>query len=100
MKNLMVAVFLAGILSLPAQARDKQQICYGTLSRDTENWYTLTQEHGIQGNQPSLWCDAEIPEGDLIKQVLKVCRLGGPCTIAGTFEGHGTFVWKHITTVR
>jgi hypothetical protein len=107
---IVTAALLTGALSLPAQARDLQQICYGTLSSDTENGYTLTQQHGIvhfntttgavQGAQPSLWCDASIPEGNLIKQVLKVCHLGGSCMIAGTFEGHGTFVWKHIAIVR
>jgi hypothetical protein len=50
----------------------------------------------------SLWCDAVIGEGEnapLARRVLKTCKIGGRCHIAGAFSGHGIFFWTQISSV-
>jgi hypothetical protein len=106
-----IAALLLLATSASAAPRGDYQSCIGTLVIDE---YEIGNriEHDLQLDmaasgvttlggrpQPSLWCDATIPEF-LMAKVLKVCAVGDRCQIKGEFRGHGTFGWTRISSVK
>lgn len=78
-------------------AADAVQTCSGTLVKD-EDGLLLEPD----GKASSAWCSAYIGEDGNSPEalrVLKTCKIGGRCLIAGSYAGHGIFYWSRIDRI-
>jgi hypothetical protein len=102
LKTLAVAAALVATV-MPAKAADpafvwpknSQFTCIGLLEQ-SRGAYRLSPN---PEDKMKTWCDADLSEGKEV-QVLKACSLNDQCIIKGVIEGHGTFAWVKIYSVR